>query len=448
MIALHDGTRRRHGRIPDMYVSDREYGRAWLNFEGKIWWHCLIMSLLIPSERCENRSRGGDKTRSPQCDKVLWRARLVALIILKVVFVASTLLSVTYSFAQERCEYPSLVGSLLTAPENQAGEFRISLDPPDYYDRSSTQRHLAYSSVWGKVLSADLAAHTGGRCNAVISRSLFPDLRVYLSVSRDRGIGDARSLACDHILGNILLQSQHDDRVILRSASDEESWLVHAGSTSKGGRAEAQRILDAALPQIYEPDSVMHSLVSLGADIFASLDGNSFRTWVDTQRATQKIRLSPLRMCDPTSMPDRLLENSRLPESRIMPPGAIELSPGKGRTGFHIRRALIVGGHGTVANAPIKGPGTDKYCDQEHAFAFGEDAAGTGPSTILIRCLHASLYGDAWTVFFCSPPGCASDRTMELALAMIGSDPDVRALATGNGKYVQPKGPYLVRLEQ
>src|SRR5207244_1540953 len=106
---------------------------------------------------------------------------------------------------------------------------------------------------------------------------------------------------------------------------------------------------------------------------------------------------------------------------------------------------LVKRGHAGNPSTPVYGPATDKYCDRDHMFAADPDAGLSKP--VRVRCLRTSLYSSLWTVFFCHPDNCNSERMAKAVSASIAADPDVVALASGNSAIGPPKGPYLITIE-
>jgi hypothetical protein len=365
---------------------------------------------------------------------------------LPIAFIFALFTSTNPSFSGDRCENPSVLGSLLTRPENRAGEFRIALAAPDYYSTASVQQHLLFSTVWGHLLSSELVAQTDRRCTAVIGPFLFPDLRVFLRQNRSQfGAGVDPSL-CIGALREFLSRSQPSAEAIQKTTAEEARRKLLSASNSSGAMTDAQNILMRALAYIYDANTVMHALVSTDPIRFQSIESDAFLAWLQRQREKGYNLLNALQMCasnDGSQQPENI--TPVLPHSSIVSPRTIKLPIRRsGEAWTRFLRHVVIVGHGQAAsNSQVKTAATEKYCNQERAFAteLGTD------TKLRVRCLHAVVHHEAWTVFFCDPTSCASERAMETVATTIVSDPDALAVATANARRGEARGPYLVMVD-
>jgi len=349
------------------------------------------------------------------------------------------------SFSDEQCEYPSRLGSMLVAPENRLGEFRIVLTAPDYDDSSSVKRHLAFSTIWARLLGSELSAKTRGQCSAVIAPpSLYPDLRVFLSMNRSRGENISDSSLCQRTLQELLSKSDPKVETIKKTATDEANRKIYFISNPAGEMSEADNILLRSLTYIYEANSVRHALISVDAGVFQSLDPDVFLDWLRNQRAERDLLLTPLTMCQSEVPQRQIAPTGKLPYSNVAAPGSIKLSVGRNELARLLRRVVIVGDGYAVANSRISTSATDKYCNREYKFAT-DPLSG---ASVRVRCFKSVIHGEAWTLLFCDPRDCKDELIDEAVMAAIANDPDVVNHAKERAANGRPRGPYQVYLER
>src|ERR1700730_6696610 len=128
-----------------------------------------------------------------------------------------------YALPDERCEFGDVLGSMMVRPSGRAGEFRIKLVPPGYANPDAVQRHLVYSTIWARLLSADLAEKTGGFCEAVIN-PLFPDLRVYLIANLTRGESEQDATICRRSLQDVIALPPEGQSVERAASAEAKSF--------------------------------------------------------------------------------------------------------------------------------------------------------------------------------------------------------------------------------
>jgi hypothetical protein len=352
--------------------------------------------------------------------------------------------------SNEQCAHPDIFGSAFVPPKNRLGEFRLVLKPPDYGNTVSVQHHLAYSMIWARIISGELAARTRGFCEAVITPPLFPDLRVYLIMNRSPGDMETERSVCTSPLDDIIQTSQPTDQAILKSASVEAERILQRIRRPGNDIMLAYNILVTALTRIYRGDTVMYALVSVNAATYQSLDLSTFREWLQRQRSGERIELTSLPMC--SSKDDQAgsvveIAPGKPPPSGTIPGGSVKVSA----TGAvspsmpqSFRHVVIVGDGGTLY-APFPTPATIKYCDRDHLFEI--DPASKHAATVRVRCFRAGLYSEPWVLFFCDPKDCPSDNIAKGVASAIAKDADVIALARERSGAGQLRGPYLTEIQ-
>jgi len=360
-------------------------------------------------------------------------------------------LTTGYSISNEGCEYPNVFSPTFTPPKNRIGEFRISLEPPDYQNAKSVQDHLAFSTTWAELLISRLANQTNGRCSANISVSLFPDLRVVLSETPSPStLGNAPS-HCIEALTEILRNATPDNNSIKQAALLEARGLMRRISNPASDLMSASNILTAALNRIYDAGTVMHALVSIEPGTFQSFDVISFITWLKRQRLARRLELDPLRFCGRDVDPGSPIETGaqRLPYSSTIASSPLVLPIRIGGPLFsgQLRYAVIVGEGAAVNFSRATAPAIEKYCDQERTIAWDMDSVPHAIKAVRIRCLRSVRFNDAWTVFYCDPKDCTSEQQAEVAMREIENDSDVILLAKGGGTNMVARGPYVIAIK-
>ncbi len=354
----------------------------------------------------------------------------------------------TPSLANEKCAYPDIFSTLLTKPENQLGEFRISLAPPDYSDVQSIQQHLLFSGTLGRLLRNELRLRTRGRCGAVTSSDLFPDIWAFLSVGRPSGDADSDRTQCVTALSNILSELEPTQEDIKRAGREEGDALVQLSSRPRGQKINPTSILANSLFYIYGSGTVMHSLVSPDIDS-STIDAGTFPGWLKEQQSSGRSRLSEIRLCPSSTAPQQQFETAGsepFPFSVTIPPGPLKLSMKAGADLPNaLRHVVILGLNAPVSslsglNTLVSIPAMTKYCNRETSFS----EAGNSGVTVRVRCLSEIRYSKNWLMFFCDLNDCHSERMAAQVAGTIVIDPDVLSLARANTENGYVKGPYLV----
>lgn len=339
--------------------------------------------------------------------------------------------------APAQCQYPNF----LAPPENRVGEFEVSLVPPDYSDANSVQRHLAYSLIWRRLLVPALGTRSNGRCSAIISTSLYPNLRVFLfDIARIEGQQEAAPNSCLRLLENLLTSWQPAKADIAAASSSEARELSSRISRPLAAATEASNILRSALRHIYVPGSVMHALVSIEPELFRSLDSSEFLNWLGAQQSSSQIRLGPLVYCpigEDSHLSAEAPPDPRLPPSGTIPRSVIhiELASVTDNAQRNVRYAVIVGQGTARGFSRSYPPAIAKYCNREHEFSDNP-----GSHRVMIRCLRTLQYDDSWIVFFCDPATCTSPHLAQSVMTAIADDPLVIELSK--------QGPYPVEVVQ
>jgi hypothetical protein len=351
--------------------------------------------------------------------------------------------------SDEACEHPEYFTSRAIPPAYHLGEFQIPLISPDLSNRAAVQRHLAFSIVFSDLLKSELQNQTGDACNAVISASRFPDLRVILYLSESSQPNEANRSRCSSVLRDILHNLRPTETSVSESASSKAQWRSLIASSPSA----ISEVLPIVLTYIYDVDTVMHALISIDQKTFQSIEPSRFLEWLQTQRsAVGSIGLVPIRTdCEPKAnglVPGGDTPAKRVPYSAAIAAGAVQITlrMDPPRSDGPLRHMVVASNDRAVPNAPIVSPATEKYCNRERDFAIDPSSATT--TTVRIRCWTQDFYEtDAWTVFYCEPRDCVSERTAKAVTMAIAGDPDVLAFAKRDSEPRQSMGPYLVNIE-
>jgi hypothetical protein len=346
------------------------------------------------------------------------------------------------ALSREDCEYPDVFGSILSRSEQRVGEFSISQKAPDYSSAEQVQRHLSFSILLARLVRVELAKSTYQRCTAMVAPDLFPDLRAVLIHRNPAGTGTADPEYCVRAFQRSVLQIQPVVGDVSKAAADEGRERFENYSNSGGPLTDANHILMGALAQIYQPNTPMRALVSLSPNSVASADANTFLAWLRAQRSAGAVDVKPLKMCasDVSSLPSSARVEA-LAASSVVSSGSITMPANEVGLSRSLRRVVIVG-HGQVTvNKPSNSVVVNKYCDQRREFTIGE--SGQETASVRVRCLQAAVYHDGWTVLFCDPQDCSSERIENAVAASIANDAgSLRAVTE-----TRLRGPYLVTIK-
>jgi hypothetical protein len=349
--------------------------------------------------------------------------------------------------SDETCEYPEYFTNRAIPPAYHLGEYQITLVAPHLSSRPEVQRHLAFSIVFSDLLKSELHDQTGGGCNAIISASRFPDLRVILHSSQSSQPNDANRSRCSSALHEILRNLLPTETSVNEAASSEAQWksLIASGPTA------LSEVLPIILTYIYDADTIMHALISIDQKTFQSIEPNRFLEWLQKQQSTAgSIGLVPIRTdCEPEKLTsDRDAPAKKVPYSATIAAGAVRVSVpmDRPRSDGPLWHMVVASYDHAVPNAPIISSAMEKYCNRERDFAI--DFSSTSTTRVRIRRWTQDFYEtEAWTVFYCEPKDCASESAAKAVTMAIASDPDVLAFAQRSSETGQSKGPYLVSVE-
>jgi len=89
-----------------------------------------------------------------------------------------------------------------------------------------------------------------------------------------------------------------------------------------------------------------------------------------------------------------------------------------------------------------------KYCNREHTLSIGDDSSPRVSVTIRTRCLDTTVYDlDSWSLIYCDPADCASERIDKAVIAAIASDSELLDFARRSRDTATPHGLYLVTIK-
>jgi hypothetical protein len=361
--------------------------------------------------------------------------------------VLTGLLSTAFPSTAEEAKCIPRHGNFPLGPnEHFAGLFRVPLHSPDLNDREAIRRHLIFLETWSDIILKEMPL----LCGALAIPIRFPDLRVFLKVSRT-GVKVDREIAyCRFVLEDYLQHSKPGDEII-KQAAESNAYFREPKPVSNGRTefSDAGAILQAALPLIYEKGSLLHTLTSLEWTSFASVDGAEFRAWLASQRLPKRPLLESMERCLPPR--DRPDEFSTVPreraESPILPPGEIDLSRGPDgplRSG-PLRYAVIVGNPDEPPVGMVASEVKVKYCNREHVFSIGGELTSVKARP---RCVSTEVYDlDAWTLIYCDPADCTSEDTEKAVMSVVAHDAEVLDFAQRSAATTAPRGPYFVTIK-
>ena len=341
----------------------------------------------------------------------------------------------------------------LNPNEHFAGLFRIPLHPPGSSDREALQRHLIFSETWADIILSEMSGKAGGLCGAIATPYRFPDMRVFLIVNRAVSQIDRERAICTRALEGILQHFQPSDELI--KLAGKRNAVFKQPLPASGDRPEvedASTILEAALPLIYEKGSLLHALTSVEWTSFGAVDGMEFRTWIQNQRFPERPLLESMPRCLPSR--DELDGLSIAPrersESGILPAGEINLTRGPDgpvRAG-PLRYAVIVGNPGDPPGGLVASEVEAKYCNREHAFSIGDESSQHPTVAARPRCLPTTVLDlDSWSIIYCDPADCTSERVEKAVMTAIASDPEILEFARSSSATTVPRGPYLITIK-
>jgi len=357
------------------------------------------------------------------------------------------------SLAAEKCAYRNSFDALFTAVEKRVGAFRITLQPPDFGSVSSTRQHLVFSSIWAELLSSGLRTYTHGTCRANIFPTVLPDMVAFVSIDRSTGIPEEDRSLCMRALKQVLVESRPDLKSIKTSAQLAGILFGASYSGSNGIEFNEPAILMGALAQIYEANTVMHTLVSVGQRDFESVDPNALIDWIGHQRSTKgfgpiEIPACPNDMGPQTSFTST--DANALPYSATIPAGPLIVSLKSHGESLPpaLRHVVIVGQNDAATsvaglNTPVSVSALTKLCNRQ--IAVGSDIDVAAP--VRVRCSAQIHYSKNWVIFFCDRNDCRTAAIAERVAQMIAADPDIAKLAAENVENGAAKGPYLVQVE-
>jgi hypothetical protein len=347
------------------------------------------------------------------------------------------------SFAEEKCNYYRSGNFALFVGQYHGGMLEVQLGAPNWKDSQAIQRQLVFSTTWAHALTAELSSRARGLCGAIAAPYGFPNLRVSLVINGSRGLFNEEKATCMRSFEDILLNFK-PDRVAVERAVAAQLRLLSLYSMSDNERADAARILKAALPFIYKPESPMRVLVSVDQTRYRSLDVDELLSWIARQRDSERFALNSISHCRPASNernpPIGVDESDLLAINNVDGIRLVREDHGLSPRGT-LRRVLIIGNAGEPDNPFVSTPAIQKYCEKH--IALSRDRS------FQIRCMRETFFDlDSWTVLFCGPQSCKSEQDVDDVMAALARDADILAhVRLGNSGDAPPRGPYLVAIE-
>jgi hypothetical protein len=356
---------------------------------------------------------------------------------------AAFFLSLSRTLASETCEYPNFFAPGIASSENRVGEFQIRLSPPNYSDVTAVRHHLVFSKLFAILLNDRLKADTRNQCSAVIANSLFPDLRLLL-ISDRSAVALGKQQDCVATLQTLLRRPLEPQDIgdFRKAAAREAQRRLRTLSNPGNGVADATNIRDQGLIKLYEPQTVMHSLVSVDWRSFESADFDAFRAWATAQQSNNHLGLSPLQFCgpdvDPQSMPPRLGRSALVPAG----PVTIQRNNAGPAIARQLRHIVMVSEGPTIGFSRAEQSIAEKmFCNARQSSSDTNQPSNEEGIFVTIRCQRSVIYHEGWITFYCDPRDCINHELEEAVMRKIATAPAMMALAEkGAG------GPYVVSL--
>ena len=369
--------------------------------------------------------------------------RLALLLIASLGYIEQTI-------AEPQCEYRTGFPALFTG-QAFAGMFQITQDPPDYHNPVSVQRHLIFSTIRGQLLRSELFAQSGGLCSGYIRPYAYPNLQASLVV---RGLGTDPGARCEQFLRNIVVRWEPITDAVRQTAQAEaESMTSWRENRSGDSRTAAWLLLSSALPLIYKENTLLHSLVTVYANGYRSLDVDAFVVWLRRQQSFEKNGLDPIAHCQPQGETEAAAEKAETEKlrnySEIAAPGTMRVpgSSGGPLAKSGVRRLVVIGNADAPSNLQITSPATTKYCERQQSISLNDADASSRTKMVRVLCVRDSVNDlDTWIGLFCDPRDCSSKQEEEAVLAAIMGDAAVLMHARGTWP-AHPRGPYLIEVD-
>jgi hypothetical protein len=330
------------------------------------------------------------------------------------------------------CEFPpTIFNSIMNS-------YQALLVPPDYKNLPALQQHAIFTEVF-REMSSLTGFRARGRCSIVAS-ALFPNMRIFM------GSDGASEPQCADIARDFLSDFTPSVEEVSRFASFIAEDQRTAAARPPWDMTEAETIQNESLKHIYAENSAMHALVSVGAKDFETISAAEFIEWLQNQRLSGGMRLTPLVMCKSDGeVSSARPSNGGMPYSNIIPPQVISLAiPRPQSAPRKIYHAVMIGVAYRPRFAPQESAVERKYCGRENTFSSG--AAGNS-FTAWTRCLAQNVHNtDTWVTIFCIAESCPSAELAEKVAVAIANDSELVALGKDSAQHDQPRGPYLIKL--
>jgi hypothetical protein len=241
----------------------------------------------------------------------------------------------------------------------------------------------------------------------------------------------------------------------IKQTAQAEAEFVTLGRENSSGdsRVAAALILNSTLPSIYKEDTLLHSLVTVDANGYKSLDVDAFFVWLRRQQSFEKNGLDPIAHCQPQSETEVAAEKAETEKlrnySEIAAPGTIRVpGPSGGSLATSsVRRLVVIGNADAPSNLQITSPATAKYCEHQQSISLNDADASSRTKMVQVRCVRETVNDlDTWIGLFCDPHDCSSRQEEESVAAAIMRDAAVLMHVRGASP-TRPRGPYLVEVD-
>jgi hypothetical protein len=172
--------------------------------------------------------------------------------------------------------------------------------------------------------------------------------------------------------------------------------------------------------------------------------------WLNAQRSAESaLRPQGLKLC-PYEFPGRLAklqeEAANFPPAAIPPPGGtIKVTAPQEFLDKRLTLSHLVIG---LMSEPLTGAQLEKVAVQLHSGQLPSNSAPIALSGVKFGTAYWAKFGRGWFVFYCDPRTCQRDEDSAAAVRAVAADPDVIALARGDGTGGPQTGPYIVEISR
>ena len=320
-------------------------------------------------------------------------------------------------------------------PDRRLGQFDIDLGLPAGGDRASVQTNCLMMNILSWAISRR-SITASKRCDIILHSASYPLIQVYMWMLEASAARDQERRICLDVFRRLLGEIENDAAAIRKAIDDlktKDTWM-HGSSASSPLRSSAA--MRQAIRRIYDEDSTVHALLSIGDAHYATMTVEQFRHWMQNVRRSGPMRWltdDPLLDAEGGTFERDINAWHEMPT----PKKAMELIEINGFGPADIRAAVLVAVKLPADEKNANGV-VEKYCR-------GKWNAKIDPADrIFPRCGFENVFfREMWVqLYYLAEDG--TDETLRRLAADIARDPDVLALAAMNRDGGRAGHPYLV----